>query len=118
MAIASNTLATNNLRNAEVIESMGMLPNLMDRWFKIAWQISAACRPKPARRPALISAVTKFVQVSLQSLVLGFGALLVLEDKITPGMMIAASILIGRALQPVQQVIGVWKQLQQHTQRL
>jgi ATP-binding cassette subfamily C exporter for protease/lipase len=53
--------------------------------------------------------VTKFVQVSLQSLVLGFGALLVLDGKITSGMMIAASILVGRALAPVQQVIAVWK---------
>jgi ATP-binding cassette subfamily C exporter for protease/lipase len=58
-----------------------------------------------------IGAATKFVQVSLQSLVLGFGALLVLENKITSGMMIAASILVGRALAPVQQVIGVWKSL-------
>src|SRR5690606_7818203 len=54
-------------------------------------------------------AATKFVQTSLQSLVLGFGALLVLENKMTPGMMIAASILVGRALAPVQQVISVWK---------
>jgi ATP-binding cassette subfamily C exporter for protease/lipase len=52
--------------------------------------------------------VTKFVQVSLQSLILGFGALLVLEPNYA-GMMIAASILVGRTWQPVQQVIGVWK---------
>ncbi|HEX7647084.1 MAG TPA: ATP-binding cassette domain-containing protein, partial [Noviherbaspirillum sp.] len=51
----------------------------------------------------------KFVQVSMQSLVLGFGALLVIEGKMTPGMMIAASILVGKALAPVQTVIGVWK---------
>jgi ATP-binding cassette subfamily C exporter for protease/lipase len=57
----------------------------------------------------MVNAATKFVQVSLQSLVLGLGALLVLENKITGGMMIAASILVGRALAPVQQVIGGWK---------
>jgi len=108
MAIAANTMATNNLRNAEVIESMGMLPNLIQRWFKTHGrflQLQAEASEKAAR----IASATKFVQVSLQSLVLGFGALLVLENKMTPGMMIAASILVGRALAPVQQVIGVWK---------
>ncbi|MET0859269.1 MAG: type I secretion system permease/ATPase, partial [Telluria sp.] len=108
MSIEAGTLATNNLRNAEVIESMGMLPNLIGRWFKLHskfLQLQADASEKAGK----IQAVTKFVQISLQSLVLGYGALLVLENKITAGMMIAASILVGRALAPVQQVIGVWK---------
>ena len=108
MAIAANTLATNNLRNAEVIESMGMLPNLMGRWFKLHGRF-LRLQGEASEKAGTIGAVTKFVQVSLQSLVLGFGALLAVEGKITPGMMIAASILVGRALAPVQQVIGVWK---------
>ncbi|MFS2137724.1 type I secretion system permease/ATPase [Duganella sp. Dugasp56] len=108
MAIASTNLATNNLRNAEVIESMGMLPNLMARWYKMHGRF-LHLQAKASERAGTVGAVTKFVQVSLQSLVLGFGALLVLEGKITSGMMIAASILVGRALAPVQQVIGVWK---------
>lgn len=108
MAIAAGTLATNNLRNAEVIESMGMLPNLIGRWFKLHSKF-LHLQADASQKAGTISAITKFVQVSQQSLVLGFGALLVLEGKITPGMMIAASILVGRALQPVQQVIGVWK---------
>ena len=108
LAIASSTMATNNLRNAEVIESMGMLPNLIQRWFKTHsrfLQLQADASEKAAK----VASATKFVQVSLQSLVLGFGALLVLENKMSPGMMIAASILVGRALAPVQQVIGVWR---------
>ncbi|WLI90250.1 type I secretion system permease/ATPase [Massilia sp. R2A-15] len=108
MAIASTTLATNNLRNAEVIESMGMLPNLLARWFKLHGKF-LHLQAEASEKGGMVGAVTKFVQVSLQSLVLGFGALLVIEGKITPGMMIAASILVGRALAPVQQVIGVWK---------
>ncbi|WUR12362.1 type I secretion system permease/ATPase [[Empedobacter] haloabium] len=108
MAIAATTLATNNLRNAEVIESMGMLPNLMRRWNKVHSRF-LNLQADASQKAGTISAITKFVQTSLQSLVLGFAALLVLEQKITPGMMIAASILVGRALQPVQQVIGVWK---------
>jgi ATP-binding cassette, subfamily C, bacterial exporter for protease/lipase len=108
MAIASSNLATNNLRNAEVIESMGMLPNLQARWFSLH-QGFLKLQAEASEKAGIVGAVTKFVQVSLQSLVLGFGALLVLEGKMTPGMMIAASILVGRALAPVQQVISVWK---------
>lgn len=108
MAISASTLATNNLRNAEVIESMGMLPNLMSRWFKLHGKF-LNLQAEASQKAGTIGAVTKFVQTSMQSLVLGLGALLVLEQKITPGMMIAASILLGRTLQPVQQVIGVWK---------
>lgn len=109
MAIASSNLATNNLRNAEVIESMGMLPNLMHRWFKMHGQF-LQLQGEASEKAGIVSAITKFVQVSLQSLVLGYGALLAIEGKITPGMMIAASILMGRALSPVQLVISVWKQ--------
>jgi ATP-binding cassette subfamily C exporter for protease/lipase len=108
MAIASNALATNNLRNAEVIESMGMLPSLMGRWFKLHSRF-LRLQAEASEKAGMVGALTKFVQTALQSLVLGFGALLVLEGKISPGMMIAASILVGRAMQPVQQVIAVWK---------
>ncbi|NRR29089.1 type I secretion system permease/ATPase [Oxalobacteraceae bacterium] len=108
MAIASSTMATNNLRNAEVIESMGMLPNLMGRWFKLHGKF-LHLQAEASEKAGLVGAVTKFVQISLQSLVLGLGALLAVEGKISPGMMIAASILVGRTLAPVQQVIGVWK---------
>jgi ATP-binding cassette subfamily C exporter for protease/lipase len=108
MAVAAGSLATNNLRNAEVIEAMGMLPNLLERWFKLHGKF-LQLQAEASEKAGMVGAATKFVQVSLQSLVLGLGALLVLEDKITGGMMIAASILVGRALAPVQQVIGVWK---------
>jgi ATP-binding cassette, subfamily C, bacterial exporter for protease/lipase len=108
MAVASSNLATNNLRNAEVIESMGMLPNLMARWMKMHGKF-LQLQAEASEKAGIVGAITKFVQISLQSLVLGFGALLAIEGKMTPGMMIAASILVGRALSPVQQVIAVWK---------
>jgi len=108
MAITASTTATNNLRNAEVIESMGMLPNLISRWFKLHSKF-LTLQAQASQKAGVISASTKFFQMSLQSLVLGMGALLVLDNKITSGMMIAASILVGRTTAPVQQVIGVWK---------
>jgi ATP-binding cassette subfamily C exporter for protease/lipase len=109
LAIASTTLATNNMRNAEVIESMGMLPNLMGRWFT-RHSIFLKLQAEASEKAGTLQAITKFVQISQQSLVLGFGALLAVDGKISAGMMIAASILVGRALAPVQSLIGVWKQ--------
>jgi ATP-binding cassette subfamily C exporter for protease/lipase len=108
MAIAASTAATNNLRNAEVIESMGMLPNLQQRWFKLHGKF-LNLQAQASQKAGVIGAATKFFQSSWSSLVLGMGALLVLDNKITSGMMIAASILVGKTTQPVQQVIGVWK---------
>jgi ATP-binding cassette, subfamily C, bacterial exporter for protease/lipase len=108
MAIAAGNLATNNLRNAEVIEAMGMLPNLMARWYKLHGRF-LHLQAQASEKAGIIGACTKFFRVSLQSLILGFGALLVLDGKITAGMMIVSSILMGRTLSPVEQLIGVWK---------
>jgi ATP-binding cassette subfamily C exporter for protease/lipase len=109
MAIASSNLATNNLRNAEVIEAMGMLPNLMSRWFKLHGRF-LQLQGEASEKSGVVTAMSKFVRVSVQSLVLGFGALLVIDGKMTPGMMIAGSILLGKATGPIDQLIGVWKQ--------
>ena len=68
MAIAAGTLATNNLRNAEVIESMGMLPNLLGRWFKLHGKF-LHLQAEASEKSGTVGAVTKFVQVSLQSLI-------------------------------------------------
>ena len=108
MAVASSNLATNNLRNAEVIAAMGMLPNLMSRWFGLHSRF-LQLQAEASEKAGTIAAVTKFVRMSLQSLILGFGALLVLDGRISPGIMIVGSILMGRALSPVEQLISGWK---------
>lgn len=109
MSIMSSNLATNNLRNAEVIEAMGMLPNLMSRWYKLHAKF-LNLQAEASEKSGMVTAASKFVRISVQSLVLGFGALLVIENKMTPGMMIAGSILLGKATGPIDQLIGVWKQ--------
>lgn len=109
LSIRSTTLATSNLRNAEVIEAMGMLPNLMSRWAVLNHGFLAQ-QAEASEKAALVSNVTKFVRMSLQSLVLGVGALLAIDGKISPGMMIAGSILMGRTLAPLEMMIGVWRQ--------
>jgi ATP-binding cassette subfamily C exporter for protease/lipase len=108
MAVAAGNLATNNLRNAEVIEAMGMLPNLQRRWFRLHGGF-LALQAKASQKAGAIASLTKFVRTSVQSLVLGYGALLVLDGKMSGGMMVVASILMGRTLQPVEQLIGVWR---------
>lgn len=106
----SGTFANNNLRNAEVIEAMGMLPAITQRWFGSHLRI-LEMQTLASDRAAYISGLGRFVRITLQSLILGTGALLAIEGSITPGMMIACSILSGRALAPVEQLIGAWKQL-------
>ncbi|BCL74567.1 alkaline protease secretion ATP-binding protein AprD [Jeongeupia sp. HS-3] len=108
-AIASGAYANNNLRNAEVIEAMGMLPIIRERWFEGHRRILEQ-QTLASDSAARISGVTRFVRIALQSLSLGVGALLAIENKISPGMMIACSILIGRALGPVELAIGSWRQ--------
>lgn len=109
MAVVSTNMASNNLRNAEVIEAMGMLPNLQARWNKLHSRF-LNLQAEASEKAGVVTAISKSTTVALQSLMLGLGALLVLENEISPGMMIAASILMGRAIAPVQLLISVWKQ--------
>lgn len=109
-ALASGSFANNSLRNAEVIEAMGMLPALRQRWFSNHLRI-LDLQTLASDRAAWINGLTRFVRITLQSLILGGGAWLAIQGEITPGMMIACSILSGRALAPVEQVIATWKQL-------
>ncbi|MDR4652545.1 MAG: type I secretion system permease/ATPase [Nitrosomonas sp.] len=109
MAVVSTNMASNNLRNAEVIEAMGMLPNLQARWNKLHSRF-LNLQAEASEKAGIVTAISKSTTVALQSLMLGLGALLVLENQISPGMMIAASILMGRAIAPVQLLISVWKQ--------
>ena len=108
-AIRSSNMATNNLRNAEVIEAMGMLPNMRKRWYSQHIKF-LKLQAEASQKASRISSVTKFVRIAVQSLILGVGALLVIMGDVTSGMMIAGSILLGRALAPVEQIIAVWRQ--------
>ena len=108
-SIAAAAFANNHLRNAEVIEAMGMLPGLRGRWFNQHERV-LGLQTLASDRNARISTVSRFVRISLQSLILGAGALLVIDGTITAGMMIVCSILMGKALQPVEMAINTWKQ--------
>ncbi len=108
-SISAAAFANNHLRNAEVIEAMGMLPGLRDRWFGQHQRV-LSLQTLASDRNARISTASRFVRISMQSLILGAGALLVIDGVITAGMMIVCSILMGKALQPVELAINTWKQ--------
>ncbi|EXJ11545.1 type I secretion system permease/ATPase [Nitrincola nitratireducens] len=104
---AANSVSK-NLHNAEVIESMGMLSHIRNRW-SVKNKSAQAFQILANERAAILSSVSKTFRIIIQSLVLGLGAYLALQQAISPGMMIAGSILLGRALAPIDQMIGVWK---------
>jgi ATP-binding cassette subfamily C protein EexD len=98
-----------NLRNAEVVESMGMLARIRDRWQEKNRKV-LALQGIASDRAGILTSVSKTTRLIVQSLVLGLGAYLAIQQEISPGLMIAGSILLGRALAPIDQMIGVWKQ--------
>ena len=108
MAATANAYAASNLRNAEAIEAMGMLGRLRQRWFARQARF-LALQAGASDRAASVNAVARFFRLTLQSGILGAGALLVIENQLTPGGMIAASILLGRALSPVELGIATWR---------
>jgi ATP-binding cassette subfamily C protein/ATP-binding cassette subfamily C protein EexD len=114
-AMASQRRAESMVRNAEVIDSMGMGPAVLQRWRE---GLSASLPPqeRAADRAAFLLSTTRFFRLAIQVAVLGYGAFLVLEQQLTAGASIAASIIMGRALAPVEQMIGGWKQLVQARQ--
>ena len=109
LTISTASYINNTLQNAEVIHALGMLEVLRGRWSGLQHRVLAAQAVASARGLA-ISGATRFIRISWQSLSLGLGAYLVLENQISSGGMIAVSILLGRAMAPVELAIGSWKQ--------
>ncbi|MFZ2268329.1 MAG: type I secretion system permease/ATPase [Azonexus sp.] len=98
----------NKLRNAEVVEAMGMADGLWRRLLG-RHQKYLGLNGRAQDQATRIKSLTKFVRYSLQSLVLGAGALLVIDGNLSAGAMVAASLLMGRAVAPVEQLIGTWR---------
>jgi len=107
--MAATQFTNKNLRNAEVVESMGMLGRIKDRWQEKNRKV-LALQGIASDRAGILTSMSKTTRLIVQSLVLGLGAYLAVQQEISPGLMIAGSILLGRALAPIDQMIGVWKQ--------
>ena len=109
-SIAANQKTAANLRNAEVIASMGMLSRLRKRWLDERGAAMDA-QHQASGRAGVIAAMSKTFRLTSQSLVLGLGAYLAIRREISPGMVIAGSILLGRALAPIDMLIANWRSL-------
>lgn len=96
------------LRNVEVVEPMGMVPNLLARW-KQEHAKTLQAQGMAQDVSHRITAYSKFVRYSQQSLALGAGALLVIDGQLSPGAMIAANILMTRTLAPIDLLAQTWR---------
>jgi ATP-binding cassette subfamily C protein len=92
---------------AEPVAALGMTANLVARWDRLR-NASHQVNLDAAGRAAVYSSATKTFRMFLQSAILGLGAWLVLRGELSGGAMIAGSILMGRALQPIETAIGQW----------
>lgn len=106
--IQSTQYAGSCLRNAEVVHAMGMENNLRGRWLNRHMEFLSN-QADASDRAGILSNTSKTLRMLFQSLMLGLGAYLAIEQEITPGMVIAGSILMGRALAPLDLLIASWK---------
>lgn len=98
------------LRGAETLEAMGMLGNLWQRWQQQHAR-QKQCSAELQGLTARVTAVSKFVRYTQQSLVLGLGSLLVIDGQLSVGAMLAANVLMTRALAPIDSLVGLWRSL-------
>ncbi len=104
----ADRLVTATLRNVAASDSMGMRKPLLDRWKSHA-KTGSDFSLMATDTIGGLTAATKSTRLFLQSAILGTGALLSLSGAVTPGVMIAASIITGRALSPIEIVTGQWR---------
>ncbi|HZH28775.1 MAG TPA: type I secretion system permease/ATPase [Azospirillaceae bacterium] len=107
-AMANSRQVQAAIRNAEVIDGLGMLPALLDRYEPRMLRVLQA-QQEAFDRSNVLMGTAKFFRQAVQVLALAVGAGLVLDHQLSPGAMFAGSIILGRALAPVEQLLGVWK---------
>jgi ATP-binding cassette subfamily C exporter for protease/lipase/ATP-binding cassette subfamily C protein EexD len=99
-----------SLRNAEVLQALGMTDPLLARWRTLQDRVTAL-NTRASRSSVAFTAATRTVRQAIQVVILGLGAWLVLSQQASPGVMIATTILLGRAVQPVEQLVSSWRSL-------
>lgn len=108
-AMQSRLLLDRSLRNAEVATALGVKQGIFSRW-QAGHNESLMWQEMGNDRSTVLSTISKSLRMLNQSLILGLGAYLVINMELTAGMMIAGSVLLGRALAPLDQLVGAWKQ--------
>ncbi|SMP89226.1 ATP-binding cassette, subfamily C, EexD [Epsilonproteobacteria bacterium SCGC AD-308-O04] len=105
---ASTMYVDSNLRNAEVINAMGMKTNVQGIWREKYYGFLNA-QNDASNKAGVWANVSKSARMLFQSLMLGLGGYLAIKSEVSSGMMIAGSIIMGRALAPLDLMIGTWK---------
>ncbi|SNS51520.1 type I secretion system permease/ATPase [Antarctobacter heliothermus] len=112
MAVMQAERTADQIRQeAEMVQALGMRGDAFKRWMKARSQALSG-QIASADLTGTFSTMTKTLRMLLQSAMLGLGAYLVLQGELTPGAMIAGSILMGRALAPIELLIGQWALVQ------
>ena len=106
--IRASRYANTVFQNVEVLQAMGMVKPLRESWLEQQESL-LHLQAVAADRSALFSTLTRFFRMFIQTIILGVGAYLVIEKEISPGAIIAGSILVGRALQPIESAVANWK---------
>lgn len=106
----SSQFMDQGVHNADVLNSMGMTSRFSARWKQSNDETLDRMQGANTRMSAIVSA-TKFIRQSIQVTMMGVGVYLVIHDNLSPGIMIAATILLGRAMAPVESLIGNWNGL-------
>ena len=99
-----------NVRNAEVVNALGMLPAVTQRWAQLN-DAALVEQMRANRIGGSLTGWTKFARQLIQLAMLGAGAFLVVAQDVTAGVMIAATVLLGRALAPVETLVAGWRSL-------
>lgn len=110
LSIRAHNFAEDGIRNADVLEGNGMSSTFVGRWRGI-WTDSLKAGLASSDKDTLLMGISKAVRLLIQIVLLGLGALLVLDFHASGGVMIAASILGGRALAPIEAAVSVWKSI-------
>lgn len=103
-----NNQINGTIKNSEVIAAMGMADDLRHRQ-ESRFDKVLTLQTDASRWAGILQSLSKTFRMVMQSLLLGLGALLALQQEISPGMMIAGSLLLGRALAPIDMLVGTWK---------
>jgi len=109
-AARAHQFAEDGLRNSDVLEGMGMSSAYVARW-RQQWVESVRLGTVAADRDSRLSSMSRGVRLLIQIVLLGAGALLILDFKATGGIMIGASIIGARALAPIESVVSSWKSI-------
>jgi PrtD family type I secretion system ABC transporter len=106
----SYTLAEAALRNAEVVLGMGMIRGILSPWMSNRREMLNN-HAIASDRNAWLTSLSRMLRLMVQSLLLAIGSYLAIDRDITPGEMFAGMLLIGRATQPLDQILSIWRSM-------